>query len=109
METITIKLDFGNGPIWKECVDLETGELSTGVDVIDEDNELRELDEMAQDIYIALYKYDDDGSLTFDEARESEVKYELVDIIARIKSRLEQINDGSFIVEDEETERLLTP
>ena len=106
METITIKLDYGNGPIWKDCVDLETGALSTGIDIIDGDEVLGKLDEAAQDIYGSLYGTDDEGALKFDEVRESEVKQELLDAIAQIKTRLDEINDGTFTVEDEETERL---
>ena len=106
METITIRLDYGNGPIWKEYVDLNTGALSTGSDIIDNDDELMRLDEATQNIYASLYEFDDEGAVKFDEARESELKRELLDAIAKIKDRLASINDGSFAVEDEETERL---
>ena len=30
----------------------------------------------------------------------------MIELISRIKKRLEEINDGSFIIEDLETERL---
>lgn len=106
METITIRLDYGNGPIWKDCVDLVTGALSTGIDIIDNDEELISLDEAAQDVYASLYELDGEGAFKFDEAREPEVKKELLDGIAKIKARLDEINDGSFTVVDEETERL---
>ncbi|MGI6045655.1 MAG: hypothetical protein ACOYCA_02290 [Eggerthellaceae bacterium] len=80
--------------------------LARGIDVIDNDKELARLDEEAQDIYASLYGLDDKSAFKFDEARETEVKQELLDAIFKIKARLSEINECSFVVEDGETERL---
>lgn len=107
MDTITIKLDYGNGPVWKDCPDLETGAMSTGISLVDNDETLSVLDDDAQRVYSSLYECDSDGEITgFDEKREVEMRDELIGLIAKIKARLDEINDGTYAVIDEESERL---
>lgn len=100
---LKIKLDFGHGPIWKERFDFKTRTWSTGIDVVDEDKELMELNNKAEKEYNSLYWFDDLGELHFDNAEYKKKKKWFLSIIEKIKNRLSEINDGSFIVSDEES------
>ena len=40
-EIVRIQLDFNQGPIW--ISDVETGQPMTGIDIIDNDEELRKI------------------------------------------------------------------
>ena len=44
--------------------------------------------------------------IMFDVEKEKEEKEIMLGLISQIKKRLEEINDGSFVVEDLETDRL---
>ena len=44
--------------------------------------------------------------IMFDFEKEKEEKEIMLDLISQIKKRLEEINDGSFVIEDLETDRL---
>lgn len=106
MNRIVIRFDYLHGPIWKDCVNIETGDLSTGVDLVDNDIVLQALDDKAGELYSSLYLFDKEEACSFDNQKYIALKPQFLDLINAIKSRLQQINDGSFDVIDEETERL---
>jgi hypothetical protein len=61
-----------------------------------------------EELYSSYYDFDDDEqSCTFAEDRFRKDKAKMLGIITEIKRRLEEINDGSFIIEDYETDTLL--
>ena len=106
MKEVRIQLDYQTGPIYKN-VEKEDGTLGTGIPVVDEDRILRMLDSKAKKLYSSLYSFDDENNeYHFDEEGFIEKSPELRGIMYMIKRRLEVINDGSFIVVDEEDERL---
>ncbi len=105
MQIVKIKLDYLHGPIWKDNVDLNSGKYSTGIRVIDEDMLLLKLNEEAQNLYSSFYQFEqEDKAVSFQMDKEQRDR--VLTIIEKIKNRLEEINDGSYVVEDDETERL---
>ena len=107
MKELRIKYDFSNGPIWKDKYDVKTGEWSTGIDVIDNDESLAILNEEAEKEYSSLYSFDENGVLCFNENAFEEKKERLLSLIQSILVKIDSLNDGSFEVVDEETKKLM--
>lgn len=104
-EIVKIKLDFNQGPIW--ISDVETGQPITGIDIIDNDEELRKINFEISTLYSSYYKFDShDQACWFNEEQEKKDKGKMISLLKQLIDRLNELNDGSFIVEDYETERL---
>lgn len=107
MKKVRIKLDFLSGPIWQEYFNAETKESSTGIKLVDEDVKIRELNDKIQNLFSSYYHFDYKGSpCHFDEEKEKNDKETMLRLLGELKSRLNAINDGSFEIVDEETERI---
>ncbi len=105
MQTIKLMLDFLQGPIW--ISDVETGKPMTGIELVDEDEQIRQLNYEIQDLYDSYYEFDShDQACWFDEERERADKQRMLELLAKLNARLAEINDGSFIVDDQETPRV---
>ena len=104
-KVIKIKLDYLHGPIWKDRIDLDTGISYTGIHVIDNDETLQELDMAAMTLYSSFYHFDNPEAFEFHMDKEQGER--LLHIMEDILKRLDEINDGTFVVEDEETTRLM--
>ena len=105
MKTIRIMLDYLQGPIWTS--DPETGKPETGIDVIDSDQELQRLNHEIQDLYDSYYEFDSHGQACwFDEKREKSDKNRMLELLSRLLARLNEVNDGSYEIDDRETERI---
>ena len=106
-QVIRIRLDYLQGPIWMS--DIETGEPLTGIELIDNDPELRGPNRRAGQMFSSYYEFDThDVPCWFNHEKEKAEKDIMLDLIAQIVARLDEINDGSFVVEDFESERLRT-
>lgn len=104
-EIVKIKLDFNQGPIW--ISDVETGQPITGIDIIDNDEELRKINFEISTLYSSYYEFDShDQACWFNEEQEKKDKEKMISLLKQLIDRLNELNDGSFIVEDHETERL---
>ena len=104
-EIIKIQLDYNQGPIW--ISDVETGQPITGVDIIDNDEKLRKINFEISTLYSSYYEFDShDQACWFNEEQEKKDKEKMLSLLKRLVDRLNELNDGSFIVEDYETERL---
>ena len=104
-QVIKIQLDYLQGPIW--ISDIETGEPITGIDIIDNDKVLKRLNYTAGQMFSSYYEFNShDVACWFNHDKEKAEKGKMLDLITRIKERLNEINDGSFTIEDLETERL---
>ena len=104
-QVIKIQLDYLQGPIWMS--DIETGEPLTGIEVIDNDPVLREPNRRVGQMFSSYYEFDTHNvPCWFDYEKEKAEKEIMLDLIAQIVARLNEINDGSFVVEDLESERL---
>ena len=104
-EIVKIKLDFNQGPIW--ISDVETGQPMTGIDIIDNDEKLRKINYEISTLYSSYYEFDShDQACWFNEEQEKKDKEKMISLLKQLIDRLNEINDGSFVVEDYETERL---
>ena len=104
-EIIRIQLDFLQGPIW--ISDVETGQPITGIDVIDNDEKLRKINYEISTLYSSYYEFDShEQACWFNEEQEKKDKSKMLSLLKQLNDRLNELNDGSFIVEDYETDRL---
>ena len=104
-EIVRIKLDFLQGPIW--ISDVETGQPMTGIDIIDNDEKLRKINYEISTLYSSYYELDShEQACWFNEEQEKKDKSKMLSLLKQLIDRLNELNDGSFIVEDYETERL---
>ncbi len=104
-ETVRILLDFRQGPIW--ISDFNTGEPITGVDVVDNDKIIREINYKISHLYDSYYEFDShDMPCWFNKEQEKADKSKMLELLKQLNDRLNEINDGSFVVEDLETERV---
>ena len=96
--------EYLHGPIWvynpKEIAALR-------FPLIDDDPILGELNKQAMELFSKYYEFDSHGQpCRFNREKEKAEKNAMLEIIRKIKTRLDEINDGTFIVEDFETPRL---
>lgn len=104
-EKVKLMFDYLQGPIWTS--DVETGEPLTGIDVIDDDKVLPKLNLRCSELYSECYEFDTDNQpCTFNKETAKKNKKEILELLAKIKARLEEINDGTFYVEDLATKEL---
>ena len=104
-EIIRIQLDFLQGPIW--ISDVETGQPMTGIDIIDNDEKLRKINYEISTLYNSYYELDSlEQACWFNEEQEKKDKSKMLSLLKQLNDRLNELNDGSFIVEDYETDRL---
>ena len=107
MKEIRIKLDFLAGPIWQEYFNTETKESSTGISIVDGDHKVNDLNKEIQNLFSSYYHfYYNDNPYFFDRKQEKKDKEKMLKLLEELRKRLNEINDGSFIVIDEETERI---
>ena len=105
MNTIRIQLDFLQGPIWTS--DPMTGKPETGIALVDNDEQLRVINYDIQDLFDSYYEFDShDQPCWFNEEQEKADKEKMLAMLAQLVARLEEINDGSYVVEDLETPRV---
>ncbi len=104
MEKIKLLLDFGSGPIWKEYIDPKTMEEFTKIKAIDENKELQKLNDEIQEMYSSYYESNShDMPIWFNKEKQKAEKSIMLDKIHTLKSMLEEINDGSFEIDDQVT------
>ena len=66
-----------------------------------------ELNQSARKLFDSYYEFDSHGEpCWFNHEKEKAEKNIMLKLISGIKERLAEINDGNFVVEDLETERL---
>ena len=98
-QIITIKLDYLQGPIW--ISDMETGEPLTGINLIDDDVILCDLNHKVAQLYNSYYEFDSHNQACwFNAEKEAAERRVMLDLISQLLARLEEVNDGSFEVRD---------
>ncbi len=104
MYRIRIMNEFLHGPIWV----LNSDGISVWkYPLIEQDTVLNELNQSAKELFDSYYEFDShDEPCCFNHEKEKAEKDIMLKLISGIKERLAEINDGSFVVEDLETERL---
>lgn len=104
-EIVRIQLDYNQGPIW--ISDVETGQPMTGIDIIDNDEELRKINFEISTLYSSYYEFDShEQACWFNEEQEKKDKFKMLSLLKQLLDRLNELNDGSFSIEDHETERV---
>lgn len=105
MQTVKIMLDYLQGPIWTS--DVETGNPQTGISVIDESEEIRQLNLKIQEIFDGYYEFNShDQPCWFNKEQEKADKDKMLAMITELIGLLNKVNDGSFVIDDQETERI---
>lgn len=103
MVVIKIMNEFLHSPIWT----YEDGIVTDDLEIIEQDEILQMLSEQASDMFANYYEFDShDQPCWFNHEKERAEKEIMLDLIAQIVARLEEINDGSFVIEDYESDRL---
>ena len=99
MKKVKLQLDYFQGPIW--ISDTDTGEPLTGIDVIDNDPKVRELNKKIYDLFDTYFEFESHGMhLWYDYEKEKKDKDLMLSLLKQLNDRLAEINDGSYVVED---------
>ena len=100
-----LSLDFLAGPLWKgEFID---GETRTGIPAIDGDAALQTLNDQICELYSSYYEFDShDQACWFNEEQEKADKPLMLEFLGKLNARIAELNDGSFVVDDQETPRV---
>lgn len=107
MIKIKIQLDFNNGPIWGNYYDEDTNAIKTGLDLIDNNKSIQELNKKIRNKYSSYYEFNShDQACWFNEEKEKNEKEEMLDLLNKLIDEISSVNDGSFEIEDNETERI---
>ena len=94
---IKLMMEFLHGPIW---VYDEEG-LIDSLRLVEEDLIIKELDKQMGDMYSSYYEFDShDEACWFNKEKQIEDKPKMLELLSKLKARLNEINDGSFEVED---------
>lgn len=104
-EIIKLTLDIFMCPIFLS--DIETGEIYTGIKVIDNDPIVKELNFKLGNIYTNYFEFDShDEACWFNQEQATKDKNMLLDLMKKLVDRLNLINDGSYEVIDDTSEYL---
>lgn len=107
MKKLEIILEIGDGPVVPKYYDKKTDRLLTEIDVVDNDEYIQKLNNEIQDLYSSYYKINyNDEPVYFDKEQEKKDKYKMLDLLEKLMKRLDEVNDGSFEIDDRETERV---
>lgn len=103
MIVIKIMNEFLHSPIWTYEDDFVTDDISN----ILEDEVIQELCDKIENMFSGYYEFDShDQACWFNSEQEKADRDIMLDWISQLISRLNELNDGSYVVEDLETERL---
>ena len=97
MYIVKLMNEYIHGPLWVY------GNKGIEIDcpLIDSDDVLQSLNEHAAILFDSFYDFDvDDQPCVFDNEGYKAAFPKMKELINQIKQRLEEINDGSFVVED---------
>ncbi len=104
-EEIRLELEIGRCPIF--CSDLNDGEIFTEIEVIDNDPIVKELNYKLGCMYTDYFEFDShDEACWFNQEQADKDKDILYDLNNRLVKRLNEINDGSYVVVDKITNYL---
>lgn len=105
--SIYVGLELVFGPILKDN-QLENGSFSSGSKIVDNDLIVKNLDKKINELWCTLYSKDktNNSGFKFDEVKEKELASQLLEMINKLIDRLNEINDGSYEIEDMITDHL---
>ena len=106
-KNIRIMFDIWAGPIWGCYYNEEKKGYDYYIESISNDKELMELHQQLQDLYSSYYHFDYKGQACyFDKEQEKKDKFKMLALLEKLRKRLDELNDGSFEIDDKETERV---
>ncbi|MDU2131220.1 MAG: RNA helicase [Finegoldia magna] len=106
-KNIRIMFDIWAGPIWGCYYDEDKKEYDYYIKSISNDKELMKLHQELQDLYSSYYHFDYKGEACyFDKKKKKKDKYKMLDLLEKLRKRLDELDDGTFVIEDRETERV---
>ena len=105
--SIYVGLELVFGPILKDN-QLEDGTFSSGSKIVDNDLVLKNLDKKINELWCSLWSKDSNSQsgIHFDEVKEKVLAPQLLEMINKLIDRLNEINDGSYEIEDMITDHL---
>lgn len=81
--------------------------VSSYYSLIDEDDKINKINDQIEDLYNSYFEFNShDQPIWFNEEKEKETKDKMLFLLKELNDRLNEINDGSFTIEDRETKRL---
>lgn len=105
MVIIKIMNEFLHGPVW--TCDMETGIMTDDFPLVHDDPVVASLNEQIGELYNSYYEFDShDVACWFDEEREKADKPRMLELPRQLNARIAELNDGSFVVDDQETPRV---
>lgn len=91
--------DYLQGAIWTS--DIETGEPITGIDIVDHDSVIIKINYEMANLYSSYYEFNSHGEACwFNKEKQKRDKTIMLELLAKLKVRLDEVNDGSFEIED---------
>ena len=103
MIKIKIMNEYLHSPIWT----YDDGFITDDKSIISEDDVLQNLCDKIEYMFSGYYEFDSHNEACwFNYEKEKADKDIMLDLITKLISRLNEINDGMFIIEDLETERI---
>ncbi len=101
---ITVQLEYLASPIWP--LD-EQGILTSEPSIIETDEKTQRLARAIENLFSSYYEFDSHGvSCWFNQEQEKKDKDKMLSLLTQLVDRLNEINDGSYIIKDLETERI---
>ena len=98
-QKVKLMFDYLQGAIWTS--DVETGEPITGIDIIDKDGIIIKINFEMADMYSSYYEFNSHNEACwFNKEQQIKDKPKMLELLAKLKARLDEINDGSFEIED---------
>lgn len=75
--------------------------------MIDDDETLRALNDQICELHSSYYKFDShDLPHWFNEEKERADKPRMLELLGKLNALIAELNDGSFVVDDQETPRV---
>ncbi len=97
MVTIKLETEFMHGIIWT-C---DEDGIESPFPLVDDDETLTNLNDEAEKLFDENYEFDsNDSPCHFNKETEKKNKDKMLHLVQKIKKRLAEINDGSFVVKD---------
>ncbi|MEE0664495.1 MAG: hypothetical protein UDC04_08415 [Collinsella bouchesdurhonensis] len=91
--------------MWKN--EFTDGEPRTGIPAIGNDKALQTLNDQICKLYSPYYEFDShDLPCWFNEEKEKADKPRMLGPLGKLNTRIAELNDGSFVVDDQEMPRI---
>ncbi len=102
MKKVKLMFDFGEGPIWNEYFDEESMKASTGIEEIDNNEDIQKLNQELQDIYSSYYEQDShDMPMWFNKEKQIKDKEMVLNKLSILKEMIYDVTNHQIEIEDE--------